>query len=214
MTYYYPVYAPDDTAKANLLAVVGSDFGMSELASSFTPLNSAGSVFYVTETAQSPDRKDNKGADFSLIATSSEANVVNKDKNGQNFAYDAAAVADSMISTSAVYMQSNGKTSGYFQAGADNTLHTTVMNYDNYGLFWRFIGVIYQVPATPTPATPIPAATDKKSPSSSNVIEPLILTMVTLHLLFSVYQSIQARKNAGAITAANKAATDNPMNGL
>lgn len=224
LTYSIPIYAPGSTT---LIGVIGIDFTLGAAARVMQQFGNSGTVYYATETAASPMASNAVTADYNMLVSSSMANALNDDASAQNKATNLAAVQDYMISTSAVYMADN--TAIYDGSFTTAQLECSVLNYNNFGLVWRFVGASYQYPTTtptihPTAPTDSPPIIDIDTISGDsdfeveeaareNVILGLtsaILVVVILHVFLSIFYE----KKGAAATRLLSSFMDQKGNGL
>ncbi len=127
ITYAVPVYDNN----GNLACVIGIDLILGNFNQYLAAYAAPGKVLYLMET-QDEDAYD-------MIAASNGAQL---SLNGaQTKAYNADQVLDAYIASSASYLQRNSiTTDGAF---VTSNMTISVQNYNNYGLKWRLVEVIY-----------------------------------------------------------------------
>jgi len=155
MTYAIPFYEND----GKLAGVIGIDFSFAQSVATLMEYGNSGKVYYAVETDSSPQSLHTAiSSDYNMLMASSEANIINDAETRQVKAWEADGVKDYMVSKSAKYMKDIAWSfDGEFSVGP---LDCSVLEYNAFNLFWRFVGVSYQYPGA--------AANDNSGSGSDN----------------------------------------------
>ena len=135
VTYSAPFY----NNLGDLAGVVGVDISLSNLAEQLQRFASPAVSIFATETALS-----RFGADFNMLASSSQAQVAFKDSGGRfrlSKAYIRSEVQDYYIYETADYMKAHDITID--SSFTSNNLSCSVINYKKHGIIWRLVMATY-----------------------------------------------------------------------
>ena len=181
-----------------VVAVIGIDFLLSQLSTSLSNFGRSGSVFYITETQLSGD-----SANFKMIASSSDANIVGYDetaKENVQLLATESTVQDAFIEVAADYMFSHpiAQNPGRF---ITQSYVCTVLTYSEHGLNWRFVGVSFEYPRADgcSGGSTVATGTTVTSQGSASPIQVLNVTISSLVLVLLVVLLRNSQAGIGRI---------------
>ena len=135
MTYSVPFF----NERGDLAGVVGVDLTLSLLDVELRSFTTTGNIIFGMETSDSGE-----GRGFNMLASSSRSRCAFLDSVGkkrQTKAYASEEVLDFFVYNAASYMEQESV--AIDTSFVTNNFTCSVLNYDNYGLKWRFVEVTY-----------------------------------------------------------------------